>query len=248
MKYSYNIYNPSGNITALVDSSVPYNSRKELATKLMKKEPTCEQVGFIARADNSGIALEMAGGEFCGNASLCAAYYYILNINNKAKNVKVKCSGCDEILTAEFGEKNNNSIVGTLEMPVPKEISEFKSHLLVKMQGISHIIVTNEKNCDDYIKEWADELDADALGIMYYNQSNETLDPLVYVRTVDTLFRENACVSGTCAVTAAMYYLNKNNNNLCLRQPGGVLSSVAADEYIKITNSIIWEKKDYIDF
>ena len=40
----------------------------------MAEVPSCEQVGFIVpKQGGEDIRLSMAGGEFCGNASVCAA-------------------------------------------------------------------------------------------------------------------------------------------------------------------------------
>ena len=87
MDVSYMIYNPAGNITALVIGD-EYNleQRRLINSKIMEKETKVEQVGFLSKKDRK---LTMAGGEFCGNATRCATVYYIkkqesmeLEINN----------------------------------------------------------------------------------------------------------------------------------------------------------------------
>lgn len=65
----YEILNPSGNITALVTEDVPREKYKEISDEIMKNDPNIEQVGFLKKYSNSIFRLEMAGFEFCGNAS-----------------------------------------------------------------------------------------------------------------------------------------------------------------------------------
>jgi len=91
MKINYVLFNPCGNITALVDSAVDKNQRIDVANKIMELEPTCEQVGFV-QENADFVMLEMAGGEFCGNAARCAALF-----KNKTK---VLCSGYAQFIEA----------------------------------------------------------------------------------------------------------------------------------------------------
>ncbi len=68
MNIKYKLLNPSGNMTIIVTTPVNENDRRFVASKCMQIEPTCEQVGFL-----ESNVLSMAGGEFCGNATRCAA-------------------------------------------------------------------------------------------------------------------------------------------------------------------------------
>ncbi len=92
---TYTILDPTGNITALVESDVPVARQPSVAASIMCRHPEVEQVGFVSvcgdaagagrgvaavndAAAANGVApllpsLRMAGGEFCGNASMCAA-------------------------------------------------------------------------------------------------------------------------------------------------------------------------------
>ena len=74
----YCIFDPTGNITALVETAVDIADQPAAASHIMELEPDVEQVGFISYAEDpaAGVApvsLRMAGGEFCGNATMCAA-------------------------------------------------------------------------------------------------------------------------------------------------------------------------------
>lgn len=101
---TYSIWDPTGNITALVESPVDVERQPQVAAAVMSRHPEVEQVGFVkageggrrtagwenvssgrsvvSDADEPGGAcidteLRMAGGEFCGNASMCAAAWYL---------------------------------------------------------------------------------------------------------------------------------------------------------------------------
>lgn len=86
----FTILNPGGNITALVEG-IPDRRplRKKINDEIMKVFPKVEQVGFL---DRSIKRLEMAGGEFCGNATRCAAY---LLLGGKPGKVSLSVSGTD---------------------------------------------------------------------------------------------------------------------------------------------------------
>ena len=68
----YSILDPTGNITALVEGPVEPERYAPVASAVMRRHPAVEQVGFFSVKDGRP-ALAMAGGEFCVNASLCAA-------------------------------------------------------------------------------------------------------------------------------------------------------------------------------
>ena len=71
MKYHVVRANPAGNITLYVLDPVPKAERPAVASKLMEIERfVAERVGFACEV-NEGYDghMEMAGGEFCGNAA-----------------------------------------------------------------------------------------------------------------------------------------------------------------------------------
>ena len=90
----YSIFDPTGNITALVETPVGVPRQPAVAADIMRRHPEVEQVGFLTfpRTFSSGEggdksrmrssaelpSLRMAGGEFCGNASMCAAALFSL--------------------------------------------------------------------------------------------------------------------------------------------------------------------------
>ena len=69
----YYLIDPTGNITILVESEVDPKDYATFAKRLMDAEKKCEQVGFVKKSDIAEIKLDMAAGEFCGNATLSSA-------------------------------------------------------------------------------------------------------------------------------------------------------------------------------
>ena len=79
----YSIMNPTGNITALVEADVETALQPVIADRIMQRHPEVEQVGFVTFSAPPGgiqVSLRMAGGEFCGNASMSAAALYLLRM------------------------------------------------------------------------------------------------------------------------------------------------------------------------
>lgn len=74
-KLKISILRPSGNDTALVKGLFTIEERKEINNLIMQKYSNVEQVGFYD-FDGKQITLEMAGGEFCGNALRSTAYLH----------------------------------------------------------------------------------------------------------------------------------------------------------------------------
>lgn len=203
----YYMLNPTGNITALVRGDVA-------ADKIMQSEPSCEQLGYLFEREGADIAMRMAGGEFCGNAAMCAAYIHALENNKEKLTVKVFVEGTGAV------EVEINGNRGTVSMPPPVETGELNGFPLVRFKGIDHIIIEKsraaeiKKNAEALIRQWCT---GDALGFMFLE--DDGLKPLVYVKSAGTLFWESSCASGT---TAVGHWLGKP---VKLRQPcGGILS------------------------
>jgi diaminopimelate epimerase len=77
----YCIFDPTGNITALVETGVEEARQPEVASLIMSRHPDVEQIGFVCFSEQNGdadVSLRMAGGEFCGNATMSAAALFAL--------------------------------------------------------------------------------------------------------------------------------------------------------------------------
>ena len=146
MKYC--VFDPTGNITALVESDVNISDQPAAASRIMELEPDVEQVGFVRFAEgNVPVILRMAGGEFCGNATMCAAALFALRNGLQGGAVPVKVSGATAPLTVSLERQAALSYSAAVNMPPAIRIGMIDlqpSGLtlpLVEMEGISHIII-----------------------------------------------------------------------------------------------------------
>ena len=96
----YVLMDPTGNRTLLVDTPVPVEEQPSVAAKLMEQEPTAEQTGFLTFSDSSGLSLRMAGGEFCGNATMSAAVYHSIRTGTADDRMTVNVSGAPDLMEA----------------------------------------------------------------------------------------------------------------------------------------------------
>lgn len=72
---TYQILNPGGNQTALVfGNDYREEEKKQINDQILQENQEVEQVGFLAQKEKR---LEMAGGEFCINATRCAIWQYL---------------------------------------------------------------------------------------------------------------------------------------------------------------------------
>ena len=100
------IFNPTGNITALVEDQLAPEEQPSAARRVMDVFPSVEQVGFVRlpEKESEPVELRMAGGEFCGNASMSAAAFGVmrrggsmdtrLRVFGVSREVKVRLSRC----------------------------------------------------------------------------------------------------------------------------------------------------------
>ena len=231
MSIEYYIIDPIGNITALVTSNAAKSDYKDISGRIMAENPGVEQVGF-AELKEDVIKLNMAGGEFCGNATMSAAalkYELSQNTGEVCRTVLVEPLGVEVKVNVSGG-----SGVFDCEclMPPPKEIENYTffaggrryTYPLVCFDGIMHIIADGdlpENAAEGVIKDLAKQLGAPALGIMIFDKNENRLVPLVYVEAVNTVFFEKSCASGTCALAAAMGFCEKTD----IIEPGGTMGA-----------------------
>ena len=247
----YSVFDPTGNITALVETAVDPAEQPDAAAEIMKKEPDVEQVGFVsleAAAGDVPVSLRMAGGEFCGNASMCAAALYAARAGLQGKaTVKVQVSGASAPVEVKLEATGAGSFDASVSMPPARSIGEQYMALtadwltvsgeipIVRMEGIDHVII--EKSCsynalrnlpelaEDAARILQVRLGSDCVGMMFISEGENGLElkPLVYVPGADTIFWENSCASGTSA--AGMWFAKKEGRpvDMTFREPAGRL-------------------------
>lgn len=235
MEITYYLLDPTGNKTILVETKVAEQDRADIAKRLLALEPEAEQVGYVS-FDN-GVELKMAGGEFCGNATVSTAVLYCLEHMESTENtfdVMVKASGEDDLVPVHIERFSDGTCRGTVEMPIPKSI-EMKKLMydgesfelpLVSFKGISHLILEKRPDAgkaEEMVKKWCVELGCEGLGLMFQDPDSAKLTPLVYVREPETLYWESSCASGSTAVGAYLAGKTACRINIDFAEPGGKL-------------------------
>lgn len=243
---TYQIFLPGGNRTALVHGIVSDETARSYINQLIigkysGTENEIEQVGFISE-DEANPQLMMAGGEFCGNALRSAACYYC----HDKTEIEIAVSGVSAKLRA--GILSNGDVWA--EMPVYQDMCNIvflkEGFYLVKMEGISHIVVMPEMtpnyiykqgllkekaeilHCAGEILKENRLLEQSAAGVIFVEQKDQNyqIHPCVYVRDVNTKFYETACGSGTTAVGLAFAFMTNSNVSYNIRQPSGKVITV----------------------
>lgn len=243
MKIDYIFVNPGGNPTVLVTSKILRKNQTDVANKIMELTAS-EQVGFIEPAKNPKACcrLQMAGGEFCGNALRSAAVYlaqslYAQGIEKTNYEFILESSGTDQLLSVtSFFNKKVNFWEAEVEMPRLNKvnISNNKTFVCntgmlgrqVDLPGITQILVDksyfdsavdfNELFRSLYKKK---QIIAPACGIIFYQKLTKkrfSITPVVYIRKTKTFVFETSCASGSVALV-----LNFGLNKSLVKQPSG---------------------------
>ena len=226
----YSLMDPTGNVTLLVETPVERASRPSVAARLMEAEPSAEQVGFLT-VDGDKLSLRMAGGEFCGNAAMCAAAWFAGRQGAGDAGVHLRVSGAAEPVAVEVSAAAGGVRRGRVSMPRVRAMgthafSDGRALCVVRFDGISHVILReapDHAGAERLARAWCSELGADALGLMFRDVDAGRLTPLVYVPAAGTLVWERSCASGTAAVGAYLAAERGGRVDLALRQPGGTL-------------------------
>ena len=129
---------PGGNTTALIEGNIEVSRRNALAHEVIRLCPDVEQVGFLLTPQDpaADLHLEMNGGEFCGNATRSAAFYWS-KITGK-KHLQIEVSGMDELVDA-VSTDDDCSILLPPEMV--RSIRDLPEGIMVDLEGISHLII-----------------------------------------------------------------------------------------------------------
>ena len=231
-------------MTLLVTSAVDRYLHTVVAGKLMAYDNVhAEQVGFVETPDspNAAARLQMAGGEFCGNAALALCAYLVWSgkLGCDAQcTVPVEISGAEDILYCDI-KRESTYFLGKIGMPVPRAIETFETEIsgrhcvlpLVHMPGISHVIVdTAEISADrEAVVRALTEIPGaftaeDAFGIMFYDKDASSIMPFVCVNTSGTKVWERGCGSGTAALGAYLAHNSGGDVKMAVAQDGGVIT------------------------
>ena len=229
---NYVIADPTKNITVLVTDEVPAEERRRVTEEMFAAVPSCEQVGYVTapRLQGPAIArLEMMGGEFCGNASLSlAAFIAERDGITEPSILTIECSGVNEPFVCRIVKTGEKSYRGSLSMPVPEKIEHCDSHPVIFLPGIAHMIMPadrfTKKQVQNNIKDYAARCaaDADAFGILLWDEAKQFMTPCVYVKGSDTIIWENGCATGSTCI-GWNRCVTKGETATHVNQPGGTI-------------------------
>ena len=154
--------------------------------------------------------LTMAGGEFCGNASMCAAALYMMKRNCVRGRVLLQVSGAEKPVDVQLFEEASGMFSASVMMPDPRAIREVNFSfpdpeapsamlhgklLLVTLPGISHLLIpeaspfyrlkNHPEEAEKAVRSFCSILHAEGLGLMFLgNQGIGSADdpegPAVY--------------------------------------------------------------------
>lgn len=200
---------PAGNITLFVLDPVPSGDRAGIAAKLMALPGSdVEQVGFVCPPLQGGAGrLEMAGGEFCGNATRAFGMLVSQEQDSPAQ-VRVEVSGCDHPVTVDVDWIHRTA---RAQMPLPRAVdrTEVDGHVgtLVDLEGIAHFVAEDISPSLEFFEKaeplfW-DIPDLDAYGVIFLDGKTNKMTPLVKVPAAGSLVWEGSCGSGSLAAAIA---------------------------------------------
>jgi diaminopimelate epimerase len=273
-QYRLTIADPAGNITALIeaadDEPVPVASwtdaeRQHIVQRVMREYPDVEQAGFVLPGRNGENGdgedprfsssplppsplwrLEMAGGEFCGNAARSFGLFVVQKTGLCGKStVQITVSGVEKPLAVLADTQNSTAEVA---LPPPRKAGTvpFRGANLpaVIFDGITHVIIEEiDKDTDKAVLTetfFAVKKSAEAalgpeppaaFGVMFYDTERAFLRPAVFVNGTGTFVFENSCGSGSAAL-AWHRALPFPDGAFCLdlQQPGGIISTKITKE------------------
>ncbi|NBI69287.1 hypothetical protein D1646_21410 [Pseudoflavonifractor sp. 60] len=238
--------NPAGNITLFVLDPVDKEQRGALAARLMALPGSdVEQVGFVCPPLQGGMArMEMAGGEFCGNASRA---FGMLTARERGglSQVRVEVSGCEHPVTVDV-----DWAAGTAQtqMPLPRSVRRETVDgcpcVLVDLGGIAHLVAEDIAPGLDFFRRSEPLLAGipglDAYGVIFLDSQKGTMTPLVKVPDAGSLVWEGSCGSGSLA--AALAQSQSAPDGPFVRdyiQPAGVVQAAVVRRDQRVTAAYI---------
>lgn len=217
---------PGGNTTALVITPFARARYQDAARKILSAHPAVEQVGFLEKStfDRSAFRLQMAGGEFCGNAARAAAFWW--NKIHGRKSVAFEVSGLDAVIKGETTPAASRIILPGAFFTGYKRVPE---GWLIDLSGIRHLVVMHEPKADHVALMRKYRENFPAVGVIYLTRGGDeqAIDPYVWVRETGALFHETACGSGSIAAAIIISFeVVSGAKETPIRQPSGEVFSV----------------------
>lgn len=231
---------PAQNTTVLVTGYCPPDAYHAVARRAMSYECLhAEQVGFIVSPSgkDSVLRLEMAGGEFCGNAALSAAALAIHKGLTDRSDFCIEVSGAAGPVSCRVERRGRYRYHASCTMPPARRAEELELTLgdeaikgrIIEFDGISHFVFPVEGDFTGY-SDTMDALkrltDTDAVGVIPYEtleDGSHRIKPLVHVRSLNSSVFERGCGSGSLALGIHLEAEGCAARGIDVLQPGGVI-------------------------
>lgn len=213
MKKEFLINAAGGNATAIMvlDSKQDRSWYAKHGDTLLKKYEHlgAEQSGFLIP---SASHFEMAGGEFCGNATRSAAV--AMFVLTASPDLSYTVSGFDGQVNSKVEQINTTTYDVTSIFPgMYSQLStenvmldDGSSAHVVDLGGIVHVLIqndlpTNYERQHASIRKQFTLDDRPAVGVVWYQSDGNDvrIDPVVWVKEIDSFFYETSCGSGSIA-------------------------------------------------
>ena len=143
------------------------------------------------------------------------------------------------MIYCEVEQQDSNAYEVAVKMPLQKSMREIEVEyngkvykgIIVELYGISHAVFFTEdrslkEGFFEKVKSEIKDFNYDAFGVMFFNEREKFMTPLVYVKDTESLIWERSCGTGTVALGAVLSYLNKSNIEMKINQPGGQVEIV----------------------
>lgn len=234
------IVRPGGNDTAIVWDRVPREQQGALSKEIQDVYPGVEQVMYVEDAGENKFRGQMAGGEFCGNATRSLGY---LLLGQKDGKIELEVSGSEtpmQVVVQDGFSSTTSPIRTSLNSVIEDDGLGFT---VAHLDGISFIIATQDSSIGqsiktletvdaqkDFVKEllkkegFADAYPASGVLIVKRKPNGDYYsDPYVYVRDTGTLYYETGCGSGSTAI--GLMEAKKSGDavsGLKIQQPSGM--------------------------
>lgn len=237
--YKIAIISPAGNDTALVEGIPSVGRKKSINQEILNSFPSVEQVGFYEKTSVKNARLEMAGGEFCGNALRSLAF---LLLENRVGQMNIATSGVSTPLKTGIRIPNSSYAQMPVLRPFESVVKVTDDLTQVTLSGITHLITPDTvSSAENELKTRAKNIletrglltTSPAAGVMFLSERNGqySIRPVVWVRDIQTLFLETACASGTTAVGLWTAMQSKENiTKLSVKQPSGLCLTITVEK------------------
>ncbi|ELK43393.1 hypothetical protein D478_03749 [Brevibacillus agri BAB-2500] len=241
-------FNPTQNMTILVKTKHPAEEYQRIASRMMSYDSVhAEQVGFIEQPDQRGASahLQMAGGEFCGNACMALASW-IARENGLGQDewteISLGASGAEQLVHCRVN-RIADEYYCQVAMPVPHKLEQRAiahegrewSLGLVQYRDFLHVVIEVgraheelRRSAASLAKRLGAESASSMIGILLYKPETHELAPLIYVPQLDSMIWERGCGSGTASVGAYLAWKQQKDAAAEIRQPGGSIHVAAS--------------------